>query len=154
MMLCSVKNRASGFTLIEMLIGIIILGSAISLLSMSISQSVRQQEKMDTLLDIYQIALTVKPQIKAEMATGQLSGNLDQDGVTVSWQANVIDERTEAQILNVETGGYQSANRRVYLYQVEVWIESQAARRVFSFKLAQKEANKNSNSPFDPRNIR
>ena len=143
-------KKHSGFTLIEMLIGIIILGAAISLLSMSINQSVKQQEKMDALLDVYRAALTVKPQINAQLESGHRTGVIEQSDLSISWQANLLEEKREAAILNPETGSSQSANRLVKLYQVDVLVENAAARRAFSFKYAQKELKQ---SPFDLRGL-
>lgn len=143
----SYRKQQSGFTLIEMLIGIMILGTAISLLSMSISQSVRQQEKMNALLDIYQVALTVKPEIQAEMETGELGGVIQQGELEVRWQASLLSEKREAEIIDLESGQSRSAGRLIKLYEIEVWIENLLARRVFTFKHAQKEVNRSSNSP-------
>lgn len=133
-----VRRKNNGFTLIEMLIGIMVLGTAISLLSMSVSQSVRQQEKMSALLDIYQTALTVKPQIQAALATGDETGVISQGKQEVNWSARILDEKREAAIIDLESGESFSANRLIKLYEVEVWIESDTARRVFTFKHAQR----------------
>lgn len=140
-------SSSSGFTLIEVLIGIIILGAAISLLSVSIKQSVQQQEKMGALLDIYQVALTVRPEIESEIELGNRNGTIEQNDLVVNWQANVLDEKQETSIFNPEAGSYQSGNRIIYLYNVELMIENNNARRAFSFKHTQKQSD-NNRSPF------
>lgn len=126
-------SSSSGFTLIEMLIGILIMGIAISMVSVAISQSVRNQEKMQDLLDIYEVALTSKSKVIERVIQQELSGSFNTGNVTVSWSAEITEEASEASIFLVDLGQYSSPNFNIKFYTVTTTIESPYARRVYQF---------------------
>lgn len=123
----------SGFTLIEMLIGILIMGIAISMVSVAVSQSVRNQEKMQDLLDIYEVALTSKSKVIERVLQQELTGAFNTGNVTVSWSAEVTEEASEASIFLIDLGQYSSPNFNIKFYTVTTTLESPYARRVYQF---------------------
>lgn len=128
------KRLARGFTLIEMLIGIVIMGVAISMVSVSISQSVRNQEKMQHLLDLYQVALTTKTQVIEQIKEEKLTGSLKTGNVDVSWSAELIEQKDEAPVFMIDTARYSAPGFTINYYEITLTVESPFARRIYQFE--------------------
>ena len=126
-------NKHKGFTLIEMLIGIVIMGIAISMLSVSMNQSVRNQEKMRNLLGVYQMALSSKNIVIEQIEQQQLSGTYQNGNVSIQWRAEQLEEAREAPLLVVDLGQYSTPSFTIKKYNVTTTIESPNARRVYQF---------------------
>lgn len=132
----SYRGRLSnkGFTLIEMLIGIVIMGMAISMLSISMNQSVRNQEKMENLLDIYQVAITSKTKIIEQLKKGRTSGSFENGTVTINWTAKLLEQNDEAPIFMVDTVSLSIPSFNMKYYKVTSIHQSPHARRVYEFE--------------------
>lgn len=126
-------SKTKGFTLIEMLIGIVIMGVAISMLSVAMSQSVRNQEKMQQVLDVYQLALTTRTQIIERLEQNQLSGVLENGNAQIQWNADKLEQKDEASVLVTDVGRYSQPKFSVALYNVTVIYQTPYIRRVYNF---------------------
>lgn len=128
------RREEKGFTLIEMLIGIVIMGMAISMVSVSIGQSVRNQERMQHLLDLYQVALTTKTQVIEQVRDKKLTGSYLTGNVTVKWQAQLLEKRDEASVFIVDSASFSTPTFTINYYQIAITVESPFARRVYEFE--------------------
>lgn len=126
--------RTSGFTLIEMLIGIVIMGIAISMVSVAVSQSVRNQERMQHLLDLYQVALTSTPLVIEQLNNNQLTGSTQTGNIEISWHAELLEQRSEAPVFMAEFAQYTQPSFIIRYYAVTTTIQSPHARRVYQFE--------------------
>lgn len=129
----TMRHNSKGFTLIEMLIGIVIMGIAISMLSVSMNQSVRNQEKMRNLLDVYQMGLSSKHIVIEQIEQQQLTGTYQNGNISISWRAEQVEEAREAPLLVVDLGQYSTPSFTIKKYNVTTTIESPNARRVYQF---------------------
>lgn len=139
-------KKNNGFTLIEVLIGIVIMGIAISMVSVAISQSVRNQERMQHLLSLYQVALTSRSQVVEQIKNNELTGSYQTGNVRVEWVAELIDEKDEAQVFMADFGYYSESSFVVRYYKIQTIVESPHARRVYYFDqmLEQHKSDRNS----------
>lgn len=128
------RRVAKGFTLIEMLIGIVIMGMAISMVSVSIGQSVRNQERMQHLLDLYQVALTTKTQVIEQVRESNLTGSYQTGDVTVKWQARLREQKDEASVFIVDSASFSAPTFTISYYDIVITVESQFARRIYQFE--------------------
>lgn len=129
-----IKMAYQGFTLIEMLIAIVIMGTAISMVTVSVAQSVRSQEKMQDLLDIYQVSLTASHQIAEKVKQDELTGSYVIGDITVRWQAELAEQKDEAPILQVDIATFSTPRFTLNYYIVSVFLESPYSRRTYQFE--------------------
>ncbi|MDF2177511.1 type II secretion system protein [Aliiglaciecola sp. CAU 1673] len=125
--------RHKGFTLIEVLISLAILVSAIALGQLALRQYIDTTQRLEQKSQAANIALLAKNHVDLHLSSQNLSGEYRLSGFTAHWHGEVLDRFQEG-FWDFEMGQVAQGAGIFYLVGVTVEIRNISGRPLHTFK--------------------
>ena len=132
------KDRRAGFTLLETLIAALILFSVLAVMTEVLRTSLRSSVTAEASLTLSEAAAALRPQITDTLRNQDPRQNLHKgdgvyNGLPFRWSAEKINEGRTLTIVESEVASAADQGRPVYLWSVELIVNSDARERRFAF---------------------
>jgi type II secretory pathway pseudopilin PulG len=132
------KDRRAGFTLLETLIAALILFSVLAVMTEVLRTSLRSSVTAEASLALSEAAAALRPQITDTLRNQDPRQNLHEgdgvyNGLSFRWSADKINEGRTLTIVESEVASAADQGRPVFLWSVELIVNSGGRERRFAF---------------------